>query len=148
MDEHFMLNCSSDDIGNYFGQTLANFTCNKWKMIDPAYRLKSGVMPPLREDFEEILEYVQVLKLHGRSSVHSLESSMEIVRRFSDGKSRYIMPGIEKQMQMYNYDEKKYKQWRKVIKNCKYECWDCTMCDDLHKSGSYQALNFMEEEIV
>ncbi len=143
MDEHFMLNCSSDDLGNYFSQALASVTCTKWKALNPAYRLQTALMPPLREDFEEILEYVQVLKLHGRSVLSVLYSSMEIIRRWAD-KSEYVLPGMQKQIEMYNYDEKKLKQWRVFVKNCKFECWDCHMCQDLHSSAKIQALSFEE----
>ena len=141
MDEHFELNCSSDVDELYFNQKLAQNTCNAWKRLNPAYRLQCGLMPPLREDFDEILEYVQVLKLHGRTYLNVLQSSMEIVRRYASAQE-YVMPGLEKQFKMYNYDPKMIKMWREKIKNCKYDCWECDMCERLQKSARVEELVF------
>ena len=141
MDEHFELNCSSEVNELYFNQKLAQNTCNAWKRLNPSYRLQSGLMPTHREDFEEILEYVQVLKLHGRTYQNVLQSSMEIVKRYANG-SEFILPGLQKQFEMYNYDPKVLKMWREKIKNCKYECWECDMCDRLQQSARVEELVF------
>lgn len=143
MDEHFELNCSSDVKELYFNQELAAFSCNLWKNINPAYRLQSGVMPPHREDFEEILEFVQVLKLHGRATLSSFEGSLEIIKRFANPKEEFIMPGMKKQLDMYNYDEKLLNIWRKSIKNCKFECWDCSVCSELQNTAKMAELEFI-----
>ena len=143
MDEHFELNCSPDINELYFNQELANYTCNLWKATNPLYRLQSGVMPPHREDFEEILEYMQVLKLHGRATLSSFESSLEIVKRYANPNEKFIMPGMQKQLEMNNYDEQKLNTWRKIIKNCKFECWNCNVCSELQKSAKTYELEFV-----
>ena len=142
MSEHYELNCSDKDNGLYFNQELAQYTCNQWKATDQAYRLRTGLMQPFREDFEEILEYVQVLKLHGRTVFSVLQSSMDIIKRYANPESKYLLPGLEQQFSMYQYDETKIKQWRQYVKHCKYECWDCHMCDDLHQSAQTNTLHF------
>ena len=142
MDEHFELNCSADSTTPYFEQDMGMITCESWKRLNPAYRLQSALMPSDREDFEEILEYVQVLKLHGRTSIYSMENSMSIIRRYADPSQKYVMPGMEKQLKMYNYDEKVYKAWKAMIKNCKFDCWDCDMCDKLQESARVEEMVF------
>ena len=142
MDEHFELNCSPKVTKRYFDQDLAQLTCTTWKRLNPTYRLQSAIMPADREDFEELLEYVQVLKLHGRTSIHTMENSMSIIRRYADKTQKYVMPGMEKQLQMYNYDKKVLKAWRAKIKNCKFDCWDCDMCEKLHQSARVEEMVF------
>ncbi len=141
MDEHFELNCSSEVNELYFTQDLAQNTCNLWKRMNPSYRLQSGLMPTHRDDFLEILEFVQVLKLHGRTVLSVLESSMDIVKRYADG-AEFILPGLQKQFEMFNYEPKTLNQWRERIKNCKYDCWECDMCDKLHQSARVEELVF------
>ena len=142
MDEHFELNCSKDVKELYFNQLLAQSTCNLWKRTNPSYRLQTALMPPHREDFEEILEYVQVLKLHGRATFNSFEGSLEIIKRYANPNEKIIMPGLKKQFDMFNYDEKLLKVWRKTIKNCKFDCWDCSVCSELQKSAKTYELEF------
>ncbi len=143
MDEHFELNCSSNIHTPYFHQELSYYTCNLWKRLNPAYRLKSAIMPPFREDFEEILEYVQILKLHGRANLSAFESSMEIIKRYANPKEDFIMPGMQKQFEFYNYDTKIIDKWKKVIKNCKFDCWDCSLCEELQNSANINKLEFV-----
>ena len=132
MDEHYEFNSKSKE--KYFLSTISTLTCTSWGK-EPSYYLKNAVMPYNRDDFEEILEYIQVLKLHGRSEYFLFEESMEIVKRYADENENILMPKLYKRMKFFDYDEKELKKWSNYIKNCKFECWSCTKCQELHKSA-------------
>ena len=104
-----------------------------WQQVDPAYQLRVANMPLWREDFEEILEYVQILKLHGRSELALLYDSMRIVRDYAVG---HPTIGDVARIHPDRYDAHVLDVWRAHTKNCKFECWDCRVCDELHASSS------------
>jgi hypothetical protein len=133
MDEHYTLNCSLTDDAPYFSHTVSQFTCPMWSKMDPAYHLRVCNMPAWREDFEKILEYVQILKLHGRSEKKLLFESLQIVRDYAGG-GDYVVD-IEWLLK-HQYDAKKLQHWREFTKNCKFECWNCKVCDDLASSST------------
>jgi len=65
------------------------------------------------------------------------------VRRYANPQQNIIMPGMQRQLEIYNYDEHKLDIWRKAIKNCKFECWDCNVCAHLQKSAQPAKLEFV-----
>jgi len=138
MDEHYSINCTPNN-KPYFKSKIAQYTCPSWKRLDTAYNLKMANMPPYREDFDEILEYMQVLKLHGRSEGFLLYNSMDIVKSYVRG-DKFLKPLSKSDFS--KYDENKLKTWRKFTKNCKFECWDCNMCNELENSKEF---DFAEE---
>lgn len=130
MDEHYAVNCAAG--APYFKHDISRFTCPLWSSQDQAYHLKIADMPPWREDFEEILEYVQILKLHGRSEKNLLFYSMRIVQNYAEGKEHLTNPDFFLQR---DYDKEKLAKWRKHTKNCKFECWNCNVCEELAASA-------------
>ena len=64
--------------------------------------------------------------MHGRDSFDRLNETMEIIESYSKGKevlsssSKTYLDGIP-------YEE--LRGWRKKIKKCKFQCWDCNYCD-------------------
>ena len=83
-------------------------------------------MPLYREDFDEILEYIQICKLHGRSEKRLLFDSLEIVENYANNKEIVMTPNWSDR-----YDKKKLKRWREFTKNCKFDCWDCGVCGEM-----------------
>jgi hypothetical protein len=128
MDEHYTVNCTIGDDRPYFKHEISQHTCPLWQRIDPAYQLRVANMPLWREDFEEILEYVQLLKLHGRSELRLLFESMGIVRDYARG---HPTIGDPTRIRADRYDPHTLDVWRNHTKNCKFECWDCRVCDEL-----------------
>jgi hypothetical protein len=136
MDEHYTINCSKEDKIPYFRQEVAKNTCPLWSSINPYYHLQVCNMPLHREDFEEIIKYIQVLKLHGRSELNLLIESIEIVKRYANPKQKYILREQLQRFRKFNYDEAEISKWRAYTKNCKFECWCCSTCEELHNSAA------------
>jgi len=158
MTEHYNINNSSGSNlpgtdKPYFYQKISSFTCPKWRMDDPAYVLKIGNLPPYREDIERILEYVDVIKMHGREGLALQSDTVNFIETYCrenyDGELHDI--SVRNFIEDLGVDPEKLKQWRKHIRNCKFECWDCSYCDELYKSAKKKNeldLNFSMDDLV
>jgi hypothetical protein len=65
MSEHYQYNCSnSKDCKNvYFKTPLGHASCPTWQKQVPWFVLQNANIPILKKDIEELLEFVQILKL-------------------------------------------------------------------------------------
>ena len=72
MDEHFEFNNSRTAGAAHFIDPISRVSCPKWDVLDPSIALKTANIPPWREDWVELLEYVDVFKMHGRESIQRL----------------------------------------------------------------------------
>jgi len=143
MDEHYHYNCSgAKECSNaYFTTSIGCATCPSWQNQIPWYNLQNANLPMKREDIDELLEYIQILKLHGRNDFTLMRQSMDIIKRYADG-NNIVFDEFYKYIQSQQYDLKKFEKWNKFIKNCKFECWDCQMCEELHNSRKNMELSF------
>lgn len=133
MPEHFEFNNSRTDGPQYFTDPISRISCPKWDITDPASSLKSATLPPWREDWVEMFKYVDVLKMHGRESVIQMFSTIDIIERFARGEE-ILFDEFNDYLQDKNLEGKPIEAWRKFIKNCKFDCWDCNKCDKLYES--------------
>jgi predicted O-methyltransferase YrrM len=97
--------------------------------------LKTANFTPWREDWLELLEYVDVIKMHGRESIGRLSETMDIIKRFAAG-DEILFSGFEEYLEETNLVEKPIQAWRRKIKNCKFDCWDCNFCDRIYAAKS------------
>ena len=135
MNEHYQYNCSLSSGCSipYFRTPIGHATCPSWQRQIPWYNLQNANIPIRREDIDELLEYVQIFKLHGRNDFGLIRQSMDIVKRYADGE-KIVFEALYRYIKSQKYDSKKFENWNKFIKNCKFECWDCHMCEELHNS--------------
>jgi hypothetical protein len=134
MDEHYDINNSVKVTGSYFEQALGCYTCASWGKTIPHYFLQNANMPMHRDDFDEILEYVQILKLHGRGEEQLFKESVDIIKRYANDDEIIINQTYQRLMDAH-VDPDKLKSWRAFTKNCKFECWDCKICEETYNSG-------------
>ena len=136
MDEHFQFNNTRMRIHpQYFNDPISRVSCPKWEREDPATMLKTANFTPWREDWLEVLEYVDVIKMHGRESIGRLSETMDIIKRFAAG-DEILFSGFEEYLEETNLVEKPIQAWRRKIKNCKFDCWDCNFCDRIYEAKS------------
>lgn len=131
MDEHFEFNNSRSQGPAYFHDPISRVSCPKWDVEDLSVPLKTANIPPWREDWVELQQYVDVFKMHGRESVNQIYNSMDIVRRYANGE-QFVFDGFEEYLSDTNLQDRPIDAWRKIIKNCKFDCWDCNFCDKLY----------------
>ena len=144
MEEHFQFNNTRKDGPQYFTDPISRISCPKWDVLEPASSLKSATLPPWREDWEEMFKYVDVLKMHGRESVIQMFSTMDIIDRYNQGKE-ILFDEFNDYLNDKNLEGKPIEAWRKFIKNCKFDCWDCNKCDKLFEAKNK---NHTSEKVI
>ena len=138
MDEHYHYNCTrTKDDPQYFNSAIARISCSKWDVEDPAIMLKTANLPPWRDDWIELIQVcgIDTFKMHGRESIERLAESMRIINRFSTNEA-ILFETFDAYLTDTNLKEKPIEGWRKKIKNCKFDCWDCNYCDDIYTKKS------------
>lgn len=122
MDEHYFYNQNSilNNKTPYFGTAISSFTCPKWSREIPGYQLKLANITPIPSEIEWITQYVDIFKLHGRSTHEMLMDSINLACA--------IIYGHETEIP---FDKELYNKWLKVTKNCKFQCYNCNLCDDV-----------------
>jgi hypothetical protein len=134
MDEHFQFNNTrSGDSAQYFNDPISRVSCPKWDQEDLSIPLKSANFPPWKEDWDELLTYVDTFKMHGRESIPRLFETMQIVKKFARG-DEILFETFNSYIEETNLVEKPINAWRKIIKTCKFDCWDCNFCDKVYEA--------------
>jgi len=128
MDEHYSYNnLKQPHEFPYFRHELSKTTCEyKWEKEDNAFFFRIGTIPPFKKEYDEILQYVQVFKMHGRDNLNRLQESMTIVKNYTQGKE-LLCDGSHAYLDGVSHEE--LAGWRKKIKTCRFQCWDCNYCD-------------------
>lgn len=131
MDEHYQFNNTRDqNRPQYFADSISRVSCPKWDHEDPAVPLKTANLPPWKEDWVELLDYVDVFKMHGRESTQRFEETLNIVQKYIADEP-ILLDGFEEFIEDTNLVDKPINIWRDKIKNCKFECWECQYCDKI-----------------
>ena len=133
MDEHFQYNNTRTDGPAYFHDPISRVSCPKWDVLDPSVPLKTANIPPWRDDWVELLQFVDVFKMHGRESITQLFKTMDIVKRYADNEE-FLFNEFEDFLKDTNLEDRPIDAWRKIIKNCKFDCWECNFCDKVYKA--------------
>ncbi len=148
MDEHFEFNNSRvEGVPAYFHDPISRVSCPKWDVEDKSVPLKTANIPPWRDDWVELLQWVDVFKMHGRESVNQLYSSMDIVRKYASGEE-FLFDGFEEYLEENSFADRPIDAWRKIIKTCKFDCWDCNFCDKLYEKKSGKTSHPLVQAVV
>jgi len=134
MDEHYQYNCSkgpNNDV-QYFADEISIQSCQKWDTFDSAASLKAAILPPWRDDWDELITSygIDCFKMHGREDMMRLKESMDIVERWSKGLP-ILFPEFNKYIEDIELEERPIDIWREKIKTCKFNCWDCNYCESV-----------------
>jgi hypothetical protein len=130
MDEHYSYNnLKQASELPYFKHEISKVTCEyKWEHETNAFFFKAATIPPFKEDYDELLNYVQVFKMHGRDNLDRLNESLAIVKNYARG-GETLCDSSEVYLDGVPHEE--LRGWRKKIKTCKFQCWNCNYCDAL-----------------
>jgi hypothetical protein len=140
MNEHYTINSASGSRQPgtdkpYFYQKISENTCPKWRLEDPAYSFKMANIPPYRKDVERILEKVDILKMHGREGFGLLNDTIKFVESYVNGDEELHDISVRGQIESLKVRPSVLESWKKHIRNCHFECWDCHLCDELVASA-------------
>jgi hypothetical protein len=90
------------------------------------WNLKSASIPSYYSELERLSQFIDVFKMHGRESRNAFYESMEIVRQF---KRRKLINDPFRKI-LSRLPDKDRKLWFKTIRNCRFNCWKCKICED------------------
>lgn len=147
MDEHFEFNNSRVDGPAYFHDPISRVSCPKWNVTDPSTPLKTANIPPWREDWVELLQYVDVFKMHGRESITQIFNTMDIVNKYV-ANEEILFDEFKEYLDDTNLQDRPIDTWRKIIKTCKFNCWDCNFCDKLYEKKSGETAHPLVQAVV
>ena len=138
-DEHFQFNNTRIEGKHptYFMTQLSKVSCPAWDRDDPGHSLKKADLPPWRDDWLEFIDDlgIDVFKMHGREHIPRLFETMKIVENFANGKE-ILFDGFESYIEDMAIEGSPINAWRKKIKTCKFDCWNCNYCNQVVVSKS------------
>lgn len=150
MVEHFEYNNNrSGQTPQYFNGPESRVSCQKWEYQDPAVSLKTANFPPWRSDWIEFIEEcgIDTFKMHGREYVGRLSDTMKIIERFAKGEE-ILFDTFNRYIEDNNLEEKPINAWRKIIKNCKFDCWECGFCDKIYDKKATEFISPMVSSLA
>ena len=111
----------------YFAGPMASISPCKIKEEDAElWALKAASIPSYYSELNRLSEFVDVFKMHGRESKNVFYKTVDIVRQF---KRRELINDHYRQSLSVLADRDR-KIWLKTIRNCKFNCWKCRVCED------------------
>ena len=130
MDEHYSYNnLKTENDLPYFKHEISKVTCEyKWEKEVNAFFFKAATIPPFKDEYDEFLNYIDVFKMHGRDNLNRLKETMSIIENYALGHN-ILQDNNKAFLDGVNHAE--LKAWRKKIKTCRFQCWDCNYCDAL-----------------
>jgi len=135
MKEHFEYNNTRNNNPQYFMDPISRVSCSKWNVQDLSSPLKQANIPPWREDWVELLDYVDVFKMHGRESVPRFYETLRIIEKYAE-EQPILFDTFNEYIKDNTLENRPIDAWRKIIKTCKFDCWDCNFCDKVFQSRS------------
>ena len=133
MDEHYHFNNTRSTGPAYFTDSISRVSCSSWDITDPSSSLKAANIPPWKEDWDDLLEYVDVFKMHGRESFEQFFNTLDIIYNYALGKE-ILYNDFDQYIKDTKLEGKAIDAWRKFIRNCKFDCWECNKCDKLYEA--------------
>jgi len=116
----------------FFKSSMYNVSCYKWEKEDPSYGLKKSSIIPT-ESFMEGLDGIDVFKLHGRESKNVFLNSLFIIEKVTELGILALQSTNEfyKIKSKNNISDEVFDEWVDWTKNCNFDCWKCTKCEDI-----------------
>ena len=149
-DEHFLYN-NTRSKGNqptYFQTDISYFSCPKWEEQDPAYHWRIANFPPFKDEWDRLLTYIDVVKMHGRESVSRLFETLKIIEKFANNE-QILYTDFEIFIKDNKFAQKRIDVWKTTIRNCKFDCWDCNVCDKIvEKNNSVNLIDTVKNALI
>ena len=126
--DHYVYNLNRDqNTPAYFDSKMSTISpCVIKDDTSVLWALKSPSIPSFYSQLDHYSKYIDVFKMHGRESRHVFYSTMKIITQFVrrqpiEDPYRLIFENVP--------DDVK-KPWLKTILNCKFNCWQCQVCEE------------------
>ena len=126
-NEHFLYNFTrTEDKPAYFDSKMYDVSpCVQKDASSPEYILRAASIPSYYSHISHLNKYVDVFKMHGRENKEVFYNTMGIIRQFV----RRELINDPYRAVLSKAPDKLRKQFLNVIKNCKFDCWKCNLCE-------------------
>ena len=64
--------------------------------------------------------------MHGREDINRLWETFDIIEKFAD-KEEILFSTFDQHINEKDLQQRPTDAWRKKIKTCKFDCWDCLL---------------------
>lgn len=151
-EEHYQHTMTHPDIGS---SDKCDTVFNRIKMMNdcsaaPLYSLKKVFLSPFRKDLEEIAKYFDVIKVAGRKTPQANYEHFTVWFPLLTGNDPFALPPNLLIRKCYEEGNESLREsldkWRKIIKTCRFQCWDCDVCEQLHEQAGKTDL--IDDDIV
>jgi hypothetical protein len=151
-EEHYQHTLTHPDINS---SEKCDAIFNRVKLMNdcssaPLFALNKVFLSPFREDLEELAQYFDVIKVAGRKTPHANYEHLTVWFPLLSGTDIFALPPnllIRKCYEEGNETLKKsLNKWRKIIKNCRFQCWNCDVCEELHEQ--VRQTDLISEDLV
>jgi len=95
-------------------------------------------LPGFKSDFDEMCENFDVIKLVGRRAFRSLTDNLDKIEAFLSSPEPFSYDATPVLEMLHGNPEKYGKlldRWRKKTKDCRFQCWNCSLCSDIISKG-------------
>ena len=111
----------------YFGGEFKDISPCIQKEGEPIlYALKASTIPSYYSELNRLSEYIDVFKMHGRENRIVFYETVDIIAKF---KSRELINDPYRKY-LSVLDDRDRKIYLKTIRNCRFNCWKCTVCEE------------------
>ena len=142
-DEHYQHTLTHPNLDDNIYNSIEYFRVPQLLSCYPngdtdATSLRCVGLPNFLEDLDELCGYFDIIKLAGRKAFQVLDDCLNFIESFYllntetlNNTSGYILKlkeGNGSQHILLN-------KWRKTIKNCRFQCWNCNVCSEVISSA-------------
>jgi len=124
---------SSEKCDSIFNQIKLMNDCSS----ELLYSLKKVFLSPFREDLEEAVQYFDVIKVAGRKTPQANYEHLTVWFPLLTGKGPFALPPNVLIRKCHEEGTETLKEslnkWRKIIKSCRFQCWNCSACEELQE---------------
>jgi len=138
-EEHYQHTMTHPDISS---SDKCEMVFNSIKMMNdcsvaPLYSLNKVFLSPFREDVEEIAQYFDVIKVGGRKTPQANYEHLTVWFPLLTGTGPFALPPNLLIRKCFEEGDESLREsldnWRKIIKNCRFQCWNCRVCEALQE---------------
>lgn len=89
-------------------------------------------LSPFREDFEEIAEFVDVIKVGSRINRDDFTRVLGLIKHIKE-RTQLDADSAPPEPDVQGTPEQQavLRKWRTAIRTCRFQCWDCSLCADV-----------------
>ena len=138
-EEHYQHTLTHPDINENLEKNLEifrypqNFSCLAFTDSSILPLISVG-LPCFREDLNDICKYFDIIKLGGRRAFQGISDNLSLIEAFFSSEDEFVFDPPEI-IEYLSKNSRKYGElllrWRKKVKNCRFQCWNCNECSNL-----------------